>query len=53
MVSIDKIELIRGNMPNKQLKIILGWASIHQEQLKENWYLASIGESLYSINPIK
>lgn len=53
MISIEKVELIKGNMPSKQLKIILGWASLHQEQLKENWYLATIGESLYEVEPLR
>lgn len=53
IISIAKIEIIHGNMPGKQLKIILAWASLHQEELKENWYLASIGETLYPIVPIK
>lgn len=53
IISIEDIELINGNMPSKQLKIILAWASIHQTKLQKNWYLASIGESLFPIIPIK
>ncbi len=27
-------------MPSKQLKMLLGWAAFHQDELMENWELA-------------
>ncbi len=52
-VSIHEIEIIAGNMPNKQLKMIYGWAALHQEELKEVWYLAQQQKELFTIDPIK
>lgn len=52
-VSIEEIELIGGNMPNKQLKMIYGWAALHQEELKEEWYLAQHQKELFPIEPLK
>ena len=40
-------------MPNKQLKMLLGWAALHQEELKENWYLARHKQTLFAIDPLK
>ena len=40
-------------MPNKQLKMLMGWAALHQEELKENWYLAKQKEMLFQIDPLK
>lgn len=40
-------------MPNKQLKMLLGWAAVHQEELKENWYLARQKEELFAIDPLR
>ena len=43
----NEIEKINGDMPNKQLKMLLGWAAMHQEELQENWYLARQRQSKF------
>lgn len=53
IVSIDDIEVIDGSMPSKQLKMVLGWAAFHQEELKENWALAAAKQELFAIEPLK
>ena len=40
IVSIRELEVIEGGIPSKQLKMLLGWAAFHQEELLENWALA-------------
>lgn len=51
--TLMKLKKINGNMPNKQLKMLLGWAALHQDELKENWYLAQQKETLFTIDPLK
>ena len=53
LVLIKEIEKINGEMPNKQLKMLLGWAAIHQEELEENWYLARKKQELFRVEPLK
>ncbi len=53
IVSINDIDVIEGNMPNKQLKMLLGWAAFHQEELFENWKLAEGKQELFTIEPLK
>jgi len=31
-------EMITGNVPKKQLKLISAWATIHQEELEALWH---------------
>lgn len=52
-VSIEDIEIIAGDMPNKQLKMLYGWAALYQEELKEIWYLAQQQKELFQIEPLK
>jgi len=52
-ITIDDIELLSGNMPNKQLKMLFGWGALHQEELKEEWYLAQLQKDLFPIEPLK
>ena len=51
-VDIDEAELLTGDMPGKQLKMILAWAVIHQDELKENWELARKKQELFAIKPL-
>ena len=52
-IEVEAIELLSGDMPNKQLKMIYGWAALHQEELRENWYLAQQQKELFPIEPLK
>ena len=33
LVDINNIQVIRGSLPNKQLRLILAWCTIHQDEL--------------------
>ena len=45
-------ELIEGNMPTSQIKLINAWTLIHRDELMANWQLAKNSETLYKINPL-
>lgn len=53
LVSIQEIEVIEGSFPNRQLKMLLGWAALHQDELTENWELARKQMELFSIDPLR
>lgn len=53
IVSINDIEVLEGEMPSKQLKMLLGWAALHQEELFENWALAEKNQELFPIDPLR
>ena len=53
LVSIEELEVIEGKFPSKQLKMLLGWAAFHQEELRENWELARQKQELFAIEPMK
>ena len=50
---IADLEVIEGSIPSKQLKMLLGWAAFHQEELMENWHLAENKQELFAIEPLK
>lgn len=52
-ISINDIEVLEGSLPNKQLKMLLGWTALHQEELIENWQLAEQKQDLFPIEPLK
>lgn len=53
LVSIGDIEVLEGDFPNKQLKMLLGWAALHQDELMENWALAERKQELFEIAPLQ
>ena len=44
--------LVEGEMPRAQIKLIAAWAEIHKEELLANWELALKEEPLYKIDPL-
>lgn len=52
-ILINEIELDEGFLPNKQLKMVLGWCALHQEELLENWELARKNNNTFMIEPLK
>jgi hypothetical protein len=51
VVSIEG-DVLEGNFPNKQLKLLLAWIVIHEDELKANWELLSNGEGYFKIEPL-
>jgi len=45
--------IVKGEMPQRALKMIFDWLELHRSELLEDWYLAQKGESLRKIEPLK
>lgn len=52
-VRIDTLEVIESTLGRRQLRFVLAWAELHQEELFENWRLARAGETLQQIEPLR
>lgn len=51
-IDIERARVFAGTLPSKQLKLILAWCVIHQEELMQNWKLAEEGKPLNKIEPL-
>lgn len=45
--------LLEGDMPAKQQKLIAAWTEIHRDELAANWELAASKEELFKISPLR
>jgi hypothetical protein len=45
--------LIEGFLPKNKEKLILAWIEIHKEDLLTDWQLATSGEEIFKIEPLK
>ena len=52
LIEISKARVIKGNLPSRQLKLILAWCVLHQDELMQNWELAKDDKELNKINPL-
>jgi hypothetical protein len=54
MISIETGEILEGEMPNKQLKLIQAWVILHEQELIDNFEgLRKLPVSWHTINPLK
>ena len=52
LIDINEACVIKGFLPARQLKIILAWCVIHQDELMQNWELSKDGMPLNHIAPL-
>jgi hypothetical protein len=51
-INISDGEILIGEMPKKQLRLIQAWVEIHRDELIADWELVSAGENPYKIDPL-
>lgn len=52
-VDIHTCEIIEGNLPKRQTKLVVAWAELRQEDLLADWELVMNGKEPYEIQPLK
>ncbi len=49
---MPEISMFGGALPSRQLKYVLAWAEMHQDELMQNWELARSALPLRNITPL-
>ncbi|MBW8048937.1 MAG: DUF4160 domain-containing protein [Cytophagales bacterium] len=49
-IDLDTLEIIKGNLPKRSLKLVQEWAILHRKELNENW---KIGQNIETFNKIE
>ena len=52
-VDIQTSELIDGDLPSRQQKLVLAWAELHQEELMADWNRVMNGVDPVKISPLR
>jgi hypothetical protein len=45
-------EVLAGELPRKQLRLVQAWIELHRDELMADWELAVSGEIPYKIEPL-
>lgn len=52
LIDIQRGYVIKGALPSRQLKYVLAWCEMHQDELMQNWELAKDAQPLNKIAPL-
>lgn len=52
-VEIESLEVMDSTLGRRQLRFVLAWAELHQDELLANWRRARAGEKLEDIEPLR
>jgi hypothetical protein len=53
IIDIETCEILEGQLPPRQLRLVFAWIEIHKEELLANWKLCQNGEKPFAIEPLK
>ena len=51
-IRIDNLEVLSSTLKRRQLRMVLAWAEIHQDEPAANWQRARARETLIAIDPL-
>ena len=51
--SIEPVELIGGELPRRQRRLVEAWAELHQQELIADWQRLQRGQKPDPIDPLK
>lgn len=51
-INLEDGELLAGELPRKQLRLVQAWIELHRDELMADWTLARSGELPYKIAPL-
>jgi hypothetical protein len=53
VLSIPEGHILEGSLKSNKLKLVQAWIEIHQDELMADWELASQGQIIFKIEPLK
>jgi hypothetical protein len=52
-IDIQTTDILDGDIPQRQLRMVQAWIEIHREELMADWALALEGNAPFRIEPLK
>jgi hypothetical protein len=51
-IGIADAEVLAGDLPRKQLRLVQAWVELHRDELMADWQLATSGQKPFRIDPL-
>ncbi|MDR3753097.1 MAG: DUF4160 domain-containing protein [Terracidiphilus sp.] len=52
LIDIQTLGVIRGSLPSRAMAIVLEWAQLHREELRQDWELCAQNQQPRKIHPL-
>ena len=52
LIEVETLALLRGSLPRRAQALVIEWAVLHRDELRENWQLAQAGQAPHAIEPL-
>lgn len=52
VIGLPDGDVLCGELPRKQLRLVQAWIELHRDELMADWELAAQGETPYKIAPL-
>ncbi|MBX3502556.1 MAG: DUF4160 domain-containing protein [Alphaproteobacteria bacterium] len=52
-IDIETLDVLEGRLSRRALELVLDWAELHQDELRENWHRARAHEALKNVAPLE
>ena len=53
VINIHNCDILNGDLPPKQVRLVNAWIEIHKEELIADWELCQNGDRPFAIEPLK
>jgi hypothetical protein len=53
LIDIRSLDVLRGSLPRRALSLVKEWATLHQEELMEDWSLCETKQRPFKIAPLE
>ncbi len=53
VLRIPEGDILEGQLRNDKLRLVLAWIEIHKDELMADWELATKGEKVFQIKPLR
>ena len=53
VLAIDTLEVLGGDLPKPQMRLVEAWAEIHRAELTSDWALLQSGQPPVKIDPLR
>jgi hypothetical protein len=53
LLIIDSLEMYRGELPRRALALVLEWAVLHRDEIRNAWHMAQGGRTPQPIPPLE
>jgi Domain of unknown function (DUF4160) len=52
-IDIEALQIMSGYLPRRALGLVLDWAELHQQELRDNWTLAQQRKPINHVKPLE